>query len=94
MRWPVVLPDPVPRIAFALILVSLIAVAQARAADEPAEKAKSGNKVTRALDRTGKAITDTAKKVERKVGKAATATGKAIESAGKKTDQWIKKKME
>lgn len=83
-----------PKSILAVIFVSLIAAAQAHAADEPAEKSKGGSKVERALDKTGKAITDTAKKVERKVGKAAAATGKAIESAGKKTGQWIKKKTE
>jgi hypothetical protein len=81
-----------PKITFALILVGLVAAADASAADEPATKPKSSSKVERAVENAGAALGKTADKVEKKVKKGAAATEKAIDSAGKKTSQWLKEK--
>jgi Tfp pilus assembly protein PilX len=81
-----------PKALFVLMLLSLIAVAQARAADELEKKPKSGNKIERAVEKAGAALGKTADKVERKVKKGVAATEKAIDSAGKKTGQWLKEK--
>jgi len=83
-----------PKITIVLILVSLLAAAPARAADEPAKKSKGSNKVERAVEKAGAAVGRTADKVEKKVEKGAAATGKAIDSAGKKTGRWIKEKTD
>ena len=77
-----------------LILLSLIAAAQTRAADEPEKKPKSSNKVERAVEKAGAVLGKAADKVEKKVKKAAAATEKAIDSAGKKTSQWLKEKTD
>ena len=81
-----------PKHLFVLIFLSLIAAAQARAADETAKKQKSSNTVERAVEKAGAALGRTADKVEEKVKKAATTTEKAIDSAGKKTGRWLKEK--
>jgi ElaB/YqjD/DUF883 family membrane-anchored ribosome-binding protein len=83
-----------PKIAFVLILLGLVAAAYASAADEPEKKPKSSNKVERAVEKAGAALGKTADKVEKKVKKAAAATEKAIDSAGKKTSHWIKEKLD
>jgi len=83
-----------PRITFALILVSLIAAAQARAADEPAKKTKSSNKVERAVEKASAAMGRTADKVEKKVKKGVDKTTKAIETAGNKTSRWLHEKLD
>ena len=83
-----------PKNIFVLILLSLIMAAQACAADEPAQKQKSSNKVERAVEKAGAALGKTADKVERKVKKGATKTGEAIDSAGKKTSRWLHEKTD
>ena len=81
-----------PKITLVLILLSLIAAAQARAADEPAKKQKGSSTIERAVEKAGAALGKTADKVERKIKKGAAATEKAIDTAGKKTGQWLKEK--
>lgn len=76
----------------ALITLSLIAAAQALAAEEPAKKSKSPNKIERSVEKAGAAMGKVADKAERGVKKGAAATEKAINTAGKKTGQWLNEK--
>jgi hypothetical protein len=81
-----------PKITFALILAGLVAAAHAGAADEPAKKPDSTNKIDRAVEKSGAALGRTADKVEKKVIKGAEATEKAINTTGKKVGEWFNKK--
>jgi hypothetical protein len=81
-----------PTTRFALILLCLIAAAQAHAADESKEKEKGSNKIERTAEKAGAALGRTANRAERGVMKGVAATEKAINTAGRKTGQWFNEK--
>jgi hypothetical protein len=74
------------------MILGLIALAPARAADEPEKKQKSGSKAERTVEKAGAALGKTADRAEKSVKKGLAATEKAIDTAGKKTGQWLNEK--
>lgn len=80
------------RSVFVLILMSSIAAAQVRAAEEPAKNAKGTSSLERSMEKAGAALGRTADRAEKSVRRGAARTADAIESAGKKTSQWLNEK--